>query len=419
MSVLVPLAYFVAAHAALLVAMVAAARAPGVAMTLLHPATAGTVHLVTLGWITGAILGAVYVVGPLALRLRLAPRAVDGVALVVYVAGVSRLAAHYWMADYAGLPFSAALVWLAVCVVLGRVWFALRDAPVGPGVTLCITLACVNFAAAGALGVLLAWNRAAPILHGATPGVLYGHAHLAAVGWATLLAIGFGSRVLPMVLPARPPADRRTLLIGVSVEIGLLVLVPGLAAGSRWAAAGAVPIAAGLGLFVVEAVRMVRRRLPPNRAIRVPWIAPLHVSAAIVCLAAASALGLMLALGPSGLDVPRLGLTYGVLGLVGFLGQLIAAVFARMLPLFTWYWVGLRRGPSPPQQTPYTLPAWRGEAVSAGSWMFGTCALAAGAWSGSTGLFAAGAAAIGTAVAIGLLTLAVTTAIAFRRAPEG
>jgi hypothetical protein len=76
----VPIAYFVSAYAALLLAMITVARDPASPFVFLQPSVAGTVHLVTLGWITGTILGAVYVVGPLALRLRLDIRRVDYVA---------------------------------------------------------------------------------------------------------------------------------------------------------------------------------------------------------------------------------------------------------------------------------------------------------------------------------------------------
>ena len=75
-------------------------------------------------------------------------------------------------------------------------------------------------------------------------------------------------------------------------------------------------ISAGLFSFVLEVVRMVRRRLPPNREIRVRFVAPLHVSFAMACLVGAIALGLTLAWGPPG-QIAAVALTYGILGLLG------------------------------------------------------------------------------------------------------
>jgi hypothetical protein len=412
---IVPLAYFVSAHVALLLAMITAAREPATTMVFLHPTVAGTVHLVTLGWITGTILGAVYVVGPLGLRMRIVPRGLDYVALVLYLLGASGLVTHFWIAEYSGMAGSAAFVWIAVVLVIGRLWHAMRQTALEPAVKLHLTLACMNFMAAGGMGVLLGLNRVWPLLGGATIRVMYAHAHLAAIGWAIMLAVGVAYRVLPMVLPARPPTGRRLLVIAWAIEAGLVVLVPALIIDSHWAVLGAALISAGLALFVVEAVRMTRRRLPPNRSIRVPFVAPLHVAFALVCLTGAIAFGLALAWpAPEPRALP-VGLTYGVVGLLGFLGQLIAAVQARLSPLFAWYWVAQRRGSTPPLQTPYTLPAWRTELLSAVLWIAGIVALAIGAFYDWPRLFASGAVCIAGAVTLGLVSLIVTTIVAFAR----
>ena len=408
----VPMAYFVAAHIALLLAMISAAREPATTMTFLHPAVAGTVHLVTLGWITGSILGAIYVVGPLGLRLRIAAGRLDYVALVLYLLGASGLVTHFWIAEFSGMAGSAITVWVAVVLVLGRFWNAMRVTPLDPGVRLFLTLACANFAVAGGMGVLLGLNRVWPLLGGATIGVLYAHAHLAAIGWATMLALGVGCRVLPMVIPARPPKGPRLVVTACLIESGLVVLVPSLVLHSDWMRLGAVLISAGLLSFVVEVVRMVRHRLPPNREIRVPFVAPLHVGFAMACLVGAIGIGLALSWGPPGPGLVPVALTYGILGLLGFLGQLIAAVQGRMSPLFAWYWVSLRRGPTPPLQTPYTLPAWRGEPASAALWIAGIVAMAAGAFHSSPRVFALGAVLIAAAVSVGLASLLVTTIVA-------
>jgi hypothetical protein len=412
---IVPMAYFVAAHLALLLATFTAAREPATTMTFLHPAVAGTVHLVTLGWITGSILGAIYVVGPLGLRLRLAAGRLDYVALVLYLLGVSGLVMHFWIAEFSGVAGSAVVVWVAVVLVLSRFWNAMREASLAAGVRLFLTLACANFVVAGGMGVLLGLNRMRPLLGGATIGVLYAHAHLAAVGWAMMLALGVGCRVLPMVIPARPPKGPRLVVTAFLIEAGLVVLVPSLILRSNWMRLGAVLVSAGLMSFVVEVVRMGRQRLPPNREIRLPLVAPLHVGFAMACLAGAVALGLALAWGNGGPDVLPVACAYGILGLLGFLGQLIAAVQGRMSPLFAWYWVSLRRGPAPPLQTPYTLPAWRGEPASAALWIAGIVALVVGAFRSWPQVFAIGAVLVAAAVSVGLASLLLTTAVAFVR----
>jgi hypothetical protein len=61
---------FRAAHVALALAFGAVALDPhGVSGFFYHSRMLGIVHLVTLGWITASILGSLYLVGPIALRM--------------------------------------------------------------------------------------------------------------------------------------------------------------------------------------------------------------------------------------------------------------------------------------------------------------------------------------------------------------
>lgn len=69
---LLPLLYLGFAHVALATAFAAVALDPrGVAGFFYHPRMLAIVHLVTPGWITASILGALYLVGPIALRTEL------------------------------------------------------------------------------------------------------------------------------------------------------------------------------------------------------------------------------------------------------------------------------------------------------------------------------------------------------------
>lgn len=65
-----PLFYFGFAHLCLAAAFAGVALDPrGVAGFFYHPRMVAVVHLVTLGWITSSILGAIYMIGPMALRM--------------------------------------------------------------------------------------------------------------------------------------------------------------------------------------------------------------------------------------------------------------------------------------------------------------------------------------------------------------
>ena len=100
---LLPLLYLGTAHIALTLASLLAALWPqAVAGFFYHSRMVALVHLVTIGWITFSILGAIYIVGPIALRMDMAPRRMDSVAYALALIGLIGMVAHFWIQEYAG-----------------------------------------------------------------------------------------------------------------------------------------------------------------------------------------------------------------------------------------------------------------------------------------------------------------------------
>jgi hypothetical protein len=155
-----PLLYFGFAHLCLAAAFTAVALDPrGVAGFYYHPRMVAVVHLVTLGWITSSILGAVYMIGPMALRMPMPARAADRWAFGLFVAGVSGMVIHFWIAEPSGMAWSAGMVTLAVLRVALRVLGALPAAPIQPAVKLHFALGFVNLLLAATAGLLLALDK--------------------------------------------------------------------------------------------------------------------------------------------------------------------------------------------------------------------------------------------------------------------
>ncbi|HVZ22709.1 MAG TPA: hypothetical protein VG871_16660, partial [Vicinamibacterales bacterium] len=188
---LLPLLYFGAAHVALGSACLFAACWPqSVAGFFYHPWLVGLVHLVTLGWITFSILGAMYIVGPLALRTEMPARRLDYVAYACALVGLVGMVGHFWIQEYAGMAWSAGTIATAVVYVTARFVAGVRRAKSQPAVKLHVVLACINFWVAASLGVLMAIDKADPFLPGFVLSHVFAHAHLAALGWATMMVVG-------------------------------------------------------------------------------------------------------------------------------------------------------------------------------------------------------------------------------------
>lgn len=374
-----PLLYFGFAHLCLAAAFAAIALDPrGVAGFYYHPRMVAVVHLVTLGWITASILGAVYMIGPMALRMPMPARALDRWAFGLFVAGVLGMVIHFWIAEHSGMAWSAGMVTVAVSRVALRVLGALPAAPIQRAVKLHFGLGFLNLWLAATAGLLLALDKMFHFLPGYVLANVAAHAHLAALGWALMIVMGAGYRLLPMLLPAAMP-ERRSLWAGaLLLETGVLGLAAGLALRRPWAGVFAVVAVAGIASFLREVVWMVRNPRPAPKDLRRPDLGVLHVAQALGYLLLSGGLGLALAFSPPGAWKVPAALVYGVLGLVGFLAQMVIGVNARLLPLFSWLtaYAGDAFRTVPP--SPHAMPSRALQIWTLALWSAGVPLLAAG-----------------------------------------
>lgn len=352
-----PLAYFALAHVALLVAFAALALRPDLPGGFFyHPRMIALVHLITVGWISGSILGAIHIVGPLALGLPLPVGRTDWVAFWSFAIGLPGMAAHFWLGTYEGMAWSAGMVtatilWVAIRVVRG---FPRADVP-WP-ITLHVGLAFANILAAAGVGILIGLNQTRGFL--ASPlALMFVHLHLAAVGWATMMVVGLAYRLIPMFLPAAMPKGARLAASAVLIETGLLVTTWALLSGSAWLLAGAVLIAGGFVSFVRVIRGVVKERRPRPPALpRRDW-SVWQSHAAMFWFLAAVGLGLALAGGVPADWFLATAWVYGVAGLVGFLTQMVVGMQGRLVPLYAWYRARASRGGEQPDWAANALPS--------------------------------------------------------------
>lgn len=376
---LLPILYFGVAHIALALAWAAVAADPRAAAGFFyHSRMLAIVHLVTLGWITASILGSLYLVGPIALRVRFPATWLDFTAFVLLVAGIAGMAGQFWWNEHHWLGWSGMAVGAGILIVGGRVVSGLCASPVPRAVSAHIVLSFVNIAGAAALGVLIGFDKRFDILAGTALANVFAHAHLAAIGWASMMVVGVAYRLLPMVLPSQMPDGRRLWVSAILLEAGVLGLTATLLVRSQYTWMFALMVAAGFGAFLSQAVWMVRHPRPRPPAVRTPDPAVLHAAAAFGSLALAGILGVWLTFAEPSSWFLRGALAYGALGLVGFLSQLVVGMKVRLLPLFAWYWAYANtdfKGPVPP---PHEM-AWRhGQELILVLWLFGVPSLATG-----------------------------------------
>lgn len=414
---ILPIVYFTVARVAIMVALLAVALDPTVAAGYFyHPRLIAIVHLVTIGWLTFSIYGSLYVVGPFAMRIALPASWPDYVVCAAAVVGLVGAVGRFWQNEIATGGWLAALVLPAAAWLAIRILSALRSSPVQRAVTAHLALAFLNFFAAAALGILLGLDRVVDLLPAPTLSNLSAHAHLAAVGWVGLTAVGVGYRLFPMVLPAAMPSGRSLYASVVLIQAGVLAAAAGWLLQRAWLVpAGAACIGSGFLAFLLHVRWMLSRRRPRPPVLPSPDFGALQALCALVCLALAIAMGVYLAVAPMTPFTVRLTLAYGIVGLIGFFAQLVAGMEYRLLPYFAWYWAFANTKFKGPVPSPHEMPIPGVQRAAFFLWLAGVPLLAGGAAWPLPRLVSAGAWLILLAVVAGGIDAAGIVSHALRR----
>ena len=308
-----PTLYFTVAYASLSLAFAVVGVAPRAAGGFFyHARLLGIVHLITIGWITCVILGCLYAAVPSRLGFERPIRWTDCCAFVSLLIGLIGMVAHFWIEEYGGMAWSGLMVLCGIAFVVRRVWSGVWRSTHPARLPLLLGMA--NILAAGSVGVLLGFDKVHHFLPGYVISNVLAHAHLAALGWASMMTLGLASSLEPR---ANEAATRWMIL---AFEGSSLALFGSLLTGSR--ATGLCAVAAAMTL-VLAAIPF-----SPRNGGAASW----HMTAALASLVLAAATGIVLAvLGASDLTM-RLALVYGAAGLVGFLAQALLAVLLRLEP---------------------------------------------------------------------------------------
>ncbi|MFQ5742911.1 MAG: hypothetical protein ACE5HV_04900 [Acidobacteriota bacterium] len=377
---LLPLLYFGFGHLTLASAFLLLALTPGtLAGFFYQPRMLAVVHLITLGWISCSILGGIYMIAPMALRMRLPASRLDYLAYALVTAGIVAMVGHFWIDSYSGMVWGAGTLLLGLLCVSLRVLGSLRSAKLPPAVKLHIALAFLNILMAGTVGLLLGLEK--QLIH-VLPGYILtnvaAHAHLAALGWATMMVMGTGYRLLPMFLPAAPPEGASVYASAALLEIGTVGVFICLMMRTVWLRLSALLVVAGLVAFFLHVYWMKQHPRPSPKGLTRPDYGMLQAQQALLYLALSAALGLALPWIPAGEWKLRLVVVYGVFGLVGFLSQMVVGMSARLMPIFAWMhgYVGSDFAVLPP--SPHAMPARRLQAVTLCLWSAGVPLLATG-----------------------------------------
>jgi cbb3-type cytochrome oxidase subunit 1 len=305
-------------------------------------------HLITLGWITMTIMGASFQLVPVALETTLYSERMARWQFWLMLVGVTAMVGHFWLGRHPGMASGAALVLLAVILFLINMGRTLWRLPRWDVIAMHVAAALAYLAATALLGNLMALDKIYDFLGGQVLRTIHAHAHLAGIGWITMMIFGAGYKLIPMFSLAELGQERLARWEFWMLNIGLIGLFWSLLFQSMWAVPFALLVTLAIGLFLWKMREVLRSRRRP----RLDW-GLRHALSAMSYLGLATILGVWLSTGrvPSEEFGARLAFGYGVLALLGWVSVMIIGMMYKIIPFLVWHHrysdlVGLR--PVPP-----------------------------------------------------------------------
>ncbi len=322
----VPLRFFLSAPLFLAAAGLIAALRPEWAASPHMPITLALTHLVTLGFLGMAMLGAMSQMLPVVAGAPLpAARKVAWVSHIGLLPGAPLLALGLGSGSPGLLGAGSGLLGLGLLVFLGAAGLALlraRASDTGQAMRLAaFTLGMTLFLGLGLAGWLIGlWVPEAP-LDWLAAHVLWGLG-----GWIGMLVMGSAWQVVPMLqlTPPYPPRLTRWSWRGMLLGLPLATLAP-----APWKHAGLLLVALVLIVFAAVTLRLQTRRKRKLRDVTLDYW-----RLGMLCLIAAVPLAVAHAL---------IGLTdawavfTGLLFLIGFAVSVVNGMLYKILPFMAWF----------------------------------------------------------------------------------
>lgn len=313
------------------------ARSPA---TFLGAARAGEmvalVHLTILGWMGSFVFGAAYQLIPVISEGSLCSRSMAWIHGAMHAVALPLLLVSMVQGRFTGAAHAGSLLALgAVIGVANLVTTATRRSRWTPD-NVGLQWALFWLVSTVVMGVLLAFARGGQLPGLAADAVLRLHMVCGVIGFflGTLVSVAF--KLVPMFLLSPVKTRARAWAAVVLLNAGLLAAVPGLLGPLHGVLiASALLVVAGIAVFIVEMVVLIRRRMRP-----LDW--PLRGFFAGVAMllpaTGAGAAGTLHHVEAVPALIARPGLVVFVLGVFGALTPCILGMAGRIVPFLAWQW---------------------------------------------------------------------------------
>lgn len=299
-----------------------------------QPRILALTHIATLGWITMIIFGALFQLIPVVLEVKLYSETLAEIQYWIYTLGVIGLVYCFWFFKMdVIIVISAIVLNVAMLIFAFNIVATLRTVKQWNLTGYYLAAAIFHLVVTAVAGLLLAINLYSPYIKIDHLQYLNLHAHVAFIGWVSMVIMGVTFKLIPMFTLSHG----YKLLFGKIafwiVNAGLLgiSIVMHYEDTTIFYYISAFLILVGLGTFLFQTILIVKKRIRKKADIGIKYS-----YIAYSMMGVATGLGVIIAFFDEN-KIMNLTLIYGVIIVLGFVSMLIVGQMYKIVPFLVWY----------------------------------------------------------------------------------
>ena len=299
-----------------------------------NPKILAITHIATLGWISMIIFGALFQLVPVVLEVKLFSEVLAEVQFWIYLIGVIGLVYSFWFFE-TGLymNISAILLNLAMFIFAFNIIMTFTKVKKWNITGLYLASAIFYLIVTAIAGLLLAINLGSPYIKIDHLQYLNLHAHVAFIGWVSMVVMGVAYKLIPMFTLSHGYSMKYANWAFWLINIALLgintifhyedttflyyIFTP--------------MIALGILLFLIQVFIIFKKRVRKKLDTGLKYS-----SYAFLMLGLTTVLGIFIAF-VDYQNILNLTLIYGYMIIFGYLSMLIVGQMYKIVPFLVWY----------------------------------------------------------------------------------
>ena len=291
-------------------------------------------HIATLGWITMIVFGAMFQLVPVVLETKLFSERLAEIQFWIYLPGVIGLAYSFWVFDTGiNMTVSAIVLNLAMFIFSFNILFTIKSVK-NLNVTGWYLTASIFYLIVTAIaGLLLAINLWVPYIKSNHLRYLNLHAHIAFIGWISMVIMGVSFKLIPMFTLSHGYSLTNAKRAFWIINIGLLGLSTTILFENTTFLYHVFTglIVLGIILFLLQIHIIFKKRIRKKFDFGIKFS-----TVAYIMLGLTTVLGTFIAV-VNYESIINLTLVYGYMIIFGYMSMLIVGQMYKIVPFLAWY----------------------------------------------------------------------------------